>query len=451
MYTKRLLAYFLGLLSVLYFNQLNAQDNICSMWTDCNLTLSSNTTPEPSRSSNFVFDQETEHFVFFQQNDSPNYGNYDPNSYQNMIDQLECGYRYLVCEVGLIPPSLTDKTQIYVGDHPSRAYTYEDFLDQSDYFVTDPFVFDYTYSTMTHEFFHKIQFDSYIYTGYLNVNEGLASLVEQLPSELNFSTSLGKVGRTTAFSQPHSSGSYGLNVFLRYMFEQIQGPPATPLDVNSDWAVGEQLLAFMDTLVSVGPNLNLPDYLAAYLPTAITANSTVLNLDNLYDNFQVARYAYPHVDPLIQPRASFQNKDTYLNHYGNLNFYSTGNILNVGTVLNFDNSNVIYGPVQDYGFQYFLNAEYHIIEPDLANVGRMRFEKTLYDDFIRFQIMIRDDTQGKVYRRKILQGTTTTETLNIPQNVTVSEMVLVIYTVDGNPVTTGNGKTFTMTIEGLTP
>lgn len=444
--------FFIGT-TLLFNSDAQAQPNMCSQWVDCNLNLAADLNPVTEMSSNFVYDQESAHFVFFQQTDSPNYGNYDPTAYQDMIDHVECGYRYLICEVGLTAVSATDKYHIYVGDHPSSSATYQDYLKQADHFVTEPMAFDYIYSTLTHELFHKIQSEHYAYSIYQNLTEGLASLVEQLPSELNFSTALGKVGRSSAFTKPEDTGPYSYNVFLRYMFEQIEGPPPSPTDVNSDWAVRNHLRDFMDSIATVGANQTLATYLAAYLPTALTANSTVTSLDNLYDNFQVARYSYKDVDSILQPRAALQNKDMYmpLAWQDDLNLYSIGNIIDVGTIMTFDNSNVIYGYTPDFGFQTFLDAEYNILEPNLATVGRLRFEKTLYDDFIRFQLVIKDNVAGTVMRRKILRGTNTSQTLTIPANVTISEMALIVYTVEDSPVNTGNGKVYTMTVEGLTP
>lgn len=451
----KLLAFFslLLLIGVQTFtsSSVKASPNSCPQWNDCELTLSADLNPVLEYSSNFVLDQETTHFVFFQQDDSPNFGNYDASSYQNMIDQVECGYRYLICEVGLTPVHATQKTHIYVGDHPSSSATYTDYLNQSDYFVTDLSAFDYTYSTMTHELFHKIQSKQYAYSVHMNLTEAIASLAAQLPSELNFETAIVKVGRISGLTSPEYSRSYALNVFLRYMFEQIQGTPLSPLDVNSDWAVKANLSAFMDSIVSSGPNLTLSEYLTNYLPTALNASSTVFSLDNLYDNFQVARYAAKFIDPLVQPQAALQTINMIPWNVQDLNPYSTGNVINVGDILNFDNSNVMYGIVQDYGFQYFLNAEYNILEPDLATVGRLRFEKTLYDDNIRFQVIIKDNVSGTVFRKKILKGATTMQTVRIPANITVSELALVVYTVADNPINTGTGKLFTMTVKGLAP
>ncbi len=130
--------------------------------------------------------------------------------------------------------------------------------------------------------------------------------------------------------------------------------------------------------------------------------------------------------------------------------YTTGNALNfAGDLINFENLNTQHGNINPhFGFFSFLHADYHQLVIDFNNVSGLHFEKLVYDSEIRFQLIVKRNN-GRVFRRKLLNGVTIQD-INFPGGMgNVAEVTLVIYTVDHNPVSTLLGNLYSIDVEAL--
>ena len=238
--------------------------------------------------------------------------------------------------------------------------------------------------------------------------------------------------------------------------------PALPTDVDEDFAAADLLEDALNFMGTLAPGFTITDFLVQFIPTYATVNSTSVNAKKVGQNYITALYASQYVDPAVHPEYYFQNEATlqtglhqsYLINNGLnmcppecLDYTSTGNAMAVGDILNFDNTNTIYGGV-DPGFRYFLNAEYHILEPDLSTVTRLEFTKTHYDTPIRFQLIIRY-TDGSIVQKNILRRNNTTRRVRLRDPANIEEIVFAIYTSNFNPITSGVGRTFTVDVEAL--
>ena len=202
---------------LLFLGSVSLQASDCSEWPTCNLSLTSNQTPDAITYPNHVFDVETDHFTFFLDPTNPYYPDIDPAKYQIAQDQLECAYRYFVCEVGL-PLPLTDKTQVYIEDYGHATFGHNTIGLLGSIVTYDPLRNHKLYTQPVHEFFHRLKSSSGSYTGNTAVAEGMASLGEQMVSAENFTHSLADAigARTTMLTQPENSFTYGLNIFYRF-------------------------------------------------------------------------------------------------------------------------------------------------------------------------------------------------------------------------------------------
>ena len=425
----------------------------CGDWGTCNTALPGDKTPNASF-PNHVYDTDTEHFVIFLDPTSPDYLSIDPDRYLIMQEQLECAYRYFVCERKQEFPH-TAKIPVYVGDH-ARAIYGQDYIELGEWILTNtPGREAKVYTQPVHEFFHRLAFDSGAYNGRLDLTEGLASLAEQMVSYETFTQSLSDDlgGRTTMLTQPQNDFSHGKSIFLRYFLEQLAGDELGRT-VDEDWAVDEllgPLLDWMRTLYNEDPDVILQSLVKSH---AVPGVSLSTEYDQIVNDFVTMRYAFDKVesrrtcrdgrDLYRQVKYSFRNSSE-LEEEATLALYSSGTVLRVGDTLEASNHNVDYGGFTPIlGFRTFLGAEYHAFTVG-SRVSNLLLTRGKTEDNVRFQVIFQRQ-DGCVIPHEVLAGGTFTEVVPIPTGSPIEEIVLVAYTVNAT-LTDGLGRLFGVTVE----
>ena len=433
-----------------------ARAEVCSAWPDCDTGLTLNATPEPGHPT-FVLDAETEHFALFVDPASAYAGQHDPARRQTLEDQLECAYRYFVCELGRSLP-YGEKTQVYLSN-VARAPASGTYLEVLEVMVTNNAAYDTSLITQpVHEFFHRLAFSGGSYNSYQGVSEGLATLAEQMCSSDNLDNSLAQSTRLRLLTEPEwERYGYGMSLFYRYLFERLTGNPSSPSDIDEDWAVREQIGPALDELAT-NYNEDQVSFLSNLFASQWVAGvSTAATLDEVIEDFQTARYAFDFVNPrrtcrlgrlrFPQWRYSFPNR-AKIGAAATLVPYASGVTLAPGDLLNLQNLATNYGggAALNDGFQNYLGAEYHVFSLDPA-VTALRFIESPYvdDPEVRYQLIVRANNDC-VYARPVL-ATLADETVPIPAAGRVTEVVFVVYSVNHNPVTTLAGQFFDVEIE----
>lgn len=425
-----------------------ANASSCSAWSTCDTALTSNTTVDAALAGQgYVSDGETEHFSFFLKTTSPAYPTYDATRLQIMKDQMECGYRYYMCEVGLLSPSAS-KIQVYIGDGGNVTPVTSNYLTLNDSSITPTGQDSTLYTTPVHELFHYINWHAYAYNGNQNVVEGLATLGEQVVSSDNLTYSYQRTGRLSMFSQTayDLNGTYAKNVFWRYLMEQIKGAPASLAQLDEDWAVRDYLDDVLNEMAAV-PGIDATQLADNVLQANLTPRSRVTDITTLLDNFNTMRYALPYVRPFFQPEYYFTQRNAVLANTS-LAFTSTGNVINVGTQLRFENASVNYNPstLPFNGYNSFLGAEYHLLAPDLSTVNALRFTDAAPDPDIRHQLIVRYDS-GLILATQVLENRAS-QIVRLRRKHNIAELVFVAYTINDNPYVNGTGRVYDVTIEG---
>ena len=393
----------------------------------------------------YVLFDETEHFLLFQQTTSPSYALFDQGRADTLGDQLECGYRYYVCHLGLLAPA-TEKIHVYVGDHGSSVLYGTTYLSLSDSLISIPGATDdVLLTTPVHELFHFVQYRSYGFTTTQSLGEGLAALAEQLVSTSNLQASFARTERLTPFQSPNYSpvSEYGFHLFWRYAMEQIAGR-RTSLPIAPDEAVAELLedaiRAALDT-----PGRATRDVLDTLHYATASLQSADCDPERLLDDYVTMRYAVRHVDPLRQPRYTLLAAGTLLAQADlSLTWTSSGTALAPGDVAGFENASVTYAPFLPFqGYNAFLGTEYHQLLLDPAVTGLVVTDLAPDPD-LRHQLIVR--YPGSVVARQVLDaGTSETVVLRSPQSVL--EVVLASYTVQQDPYDSGVGRVYDVSVE----
>jgi len=436
--------------AILLSTTFNANAASCARWSDCNSGLTAN----PLAASGFSGYRrllETPHFNFSIDPASPDLPRIDEGRLKTLADQLECSYRYLICEKNLPPPSQTHKVPVYIGDFSGfwGAGGIAGHIRVNDNLLIPGVGDSKLYTVPTHEFFHIVQY-AMIWTPDQNISEALAALAEGIISETNYQYA----ERTRAFHGPWYPGLYGHETFWRYVFEQLNGAPAPGSKADEDFAVERYLPALLEHLVNAGttPRPDMHQLLSSFIPLNTDANSLQSSLDSMIDNYMTMRYAIGRgqVDAARYPKYYlFRSRAPYQRNSIDI-IYSTptyASMFGVNQSIQLSNTNKIYFSGQPFfGFTQFLSAEYHRLLPDLSRVGLLRFTKTDSDDDIRYQLITRY-ADGTINQQKLMQNVAQ-ESVWLLRPGDIQDMVLVAYTVNPNPYISGAGRTYSVQVTG---
>jgi len=414
--------------------------SVCTDWGDCELALGVDYTLEVGYETYLLTDEST-HFVVFHDPASPNAVALPPADLQVVVDELECAYRYQICELGLVPPS-TDKLHVYIDDATSSAGP-KGFMTLNAGILGPG---DFVYTTTHHELYHVVE-SGYTWSSYELFTEARATMVEGLASEQSFDSHLRRVDRVGEFYDPggFGLGAYKKNLFWRFLLEQLEGLPADLNDINASYAVSD---ALEDTLLeqanlklTLGRNPTINEFLEAYVPTRRNrVDSLTCDVPSLLEDYATMRYAFRHVALEDQPEYTMLNQADYIAAapFSTVFWETSGSTITT--------SPTVFANVPE-GFPVFMSGEYHKFDLDSC-VDGVEIEKTVFDDFLRFQIILKM-SDGTVDVRDVLE-TSTIETVSLESfKADIVEMVLVIYTVNDNPVTTGMGRLYSVSVTGL--
>jgi uncharacterized delta-60 repeat protein len=430
-----------------------SESQSCSDHTDCDLSLSADTVQHEGFET-YAYHSETAHFVFFMDSESAETPLIASADLDIGKDALECAYKYYVCEKDWSSPN-TEKTHIYIGDVNSATDSTDHHITLTDALFMTTNNPDMDMKTLAHEFFHLVQ-QPYYTSSDENIKEAPAVLGEQLISRSIYDDSIET--RELYLESLHQTftSSYDKNLFFRFVFEQLGGishdrVTMDPWDISRNRAT-YYLKELSEYLYADSSSHIISDIVTAldeFIPVYATDDSLARTLTDMEMNFITAQYAYYYADPELDPKYTFLIADDLATYYS-MAFYSENNAISLGNVTNFTNANTSYdtplGTYDPYGFWGYLNGEYHELDLD-AGVTQLRFTDISVDEYIKAQLILRY-ADGDIVMKPLFDGTST-DTIEIPLPSELTEVVFVAFTTRYNPLSTSEGRTYEISVEGL--
>lgn len=416
--------------------ELNVDWGDCNHYANCEESLSADTTQE-SGFELYDYDSESDHFIYFLDSTSSEVPSITTEEFNIVKDSLECGYKLYVCEMGLAVPS-SEKLHVYIGDTSTSGGS-QGYITVNDNYFNSALV---TYKLLVappHELFHVIQ-SKYFYNSSENFTEGQAVYAEQIISSDHFSTSIDDYNRAYALSQTFFHATYSLNVFYRFLFEQLAGLPSDLGDISPFYAA-EYLKKMLLALHYADSSITFSKFVEEFVSDNASCESVVSDAEALIQNYITMQYAFRYVDVETYPQYSLFNKDDFAD-VTSFSFYSEDNVIQSGSPVTFSNQSVEYFSGYGYGFSYTLNAEYHELETDGSETSFL-FTKDDGDEYMGFQVIIRDTNNNITVHQLFEENDFAVVDLGDTSNI--ADIVFAAYTTYDNP-SSGDGRTYEATV-----